>query len=366
MINVFGSCVGEEELKEIRSSLDAQWLGMGPKVDRFEKLFSEKLGQKFILLDNCSNGLYLAVQLLGLPEGSEVVLPANTWVSCATAVVLNGFVPVFADCDYETLNVTRETVADVLTSKTKAIMVVHYAGYPCDVESLKCFGLPIIEDTAHAADSTIGGKHCGTLGDIGVFSFDSMKNIACGELGGITCKDPELMEKANKSRYCGLSKSGLQASTEKPRWWEYELNGYCIKQLPNDIAASIGLAQLRKLPGLQETRKRIYERYRQEFGGPGGSPGMQHSYFTYFLRDTRRDELARYLLESGIYATVRYQPLHLLFKDYYRKPLPISEDFGECGLNLPLHPNLTDEDVDYIIKKVNEFAFIKRDMGICV
>jgi len=366
MINVFGSCVGEEELKEIRTSLDAQWLGMGPKVDRFEKLFSEKLGQKFILLDNCSNGLYLAVQLLGLPEGSEVVLPANTWVSCATAVVLNGLVPVFADCDYETLNVTRETVADVLTAKTKAIMVVHYAGYPCDVESLKCFGLPVIEDTAHAADSFLNGKHCGTLGDIGVFSFDSMKNIACGELGGFTAKDPELMDRAVKSRYCGLSKSGLQASTEKPRWWEYELNGYCIKQLPNDIAASIGLAQLKKLPELQKKRKAIYERYGQEFGGPDESLDIQHSYFTYFLRDARRDELARYLLDCGIYTTVRYQPLHLLFKEFYRKPLTVSEDFGEHGLNLPLHPNLSDDDVDYIIEKVHEFNFMGRDMGICV
>ena len=122
MINVFGSKVGSEELAEIKTSLDNQWLGMGPKVEKFEKIFSERLGQKFILIDNCSNGLYLAVQLLNLPKGSEVIVPANTWVSCATAVVLNGCVPVFADCDYHTLNITDETVSEVITEKTEAIM----------------------------------------------------------------------------------------------------------------------------------------------------------------------------------------------------------------------------------------------------
>lgn len=355
MINVFGSSVGKEELAEIKTSLDNQWLGMGKKVEKFEKIFTERLGQKFILIDNCSNGLYLAVKLLNLPIGSEVIVPANTWVSCATAVVLNDCTPVFADCEYMTLNVNHKTIRSVITSKTRAIMIVHYSGYPVNVESLKEFGLPIIEDVAHAVDSKMGGNYCGTRGDIGVFSFDSMKNIACGELGGITCRSPELLEKAVNSRYCGLSKSGLQTSTKKKRWWEYDLNGYCIKQLPNDIAASIGLAQLKKLPLLQKIRKIIYETYQREFGGYEIPDDIRHSYFTYFLRNRRRDELARHLLDNGIYTTVRYQPLHLLFKEFYRNPLPVSEEFGEIGLNLPLHPNLSDKEVDFIIDKIKKF-----------
>jgi dTDP-4-amino-4,6-dideoxygalactose transaminase len=355
MINVFGSCVGKEELEEITTSINNQWLGIGKKVAKLEELFGDRLGQKFILVDNCSNGLYMAVRLLDLPKGSEVIVPANTWVSCATAVVLNGLIPVFADCDWHTLNVTKDTIENVITENTKAIMIVHYSGYPVDVESLKCFGLPIIEDTAHAVNSKIGDKYCGTLGDIGVFSFDSMKNIACGELGGMTCKDEGLMDRAVRSRYCGLSKSGLQASTEKARWWEYELNGYCIKQLPNDIMASIGLAQFKKLVYLQEIRKSIWDRYQSEFGAYPVPSNMQHSYFTFFIRHKKRDELARYLLNNGIYTTCRYQPLHKLFKEFYRKELPVAEEFGETGLNLPLHPNMSQDNVEYIVKKVKEF-----------
>ena len=355
MINVFGSKVGSEELAEIKTSLDNQWLGMGPKVEKFEKIFSERLGQKFILIDNCSNGLYLAVQLLNLPKGSEVIVPANTWVSCATAVVLNGCVPVFADCDYHTLNITDETVSEVITEKTEAIMVVHYGGYPADMEKLKRFNLPIIEDVAHAVSSKIDDTYCGTMGDIGVFSFDSMKNLACGEMGGVTSRSPEILERAISSRYCGLTKSGLQASTDKDRWWEYDLNGYCIKMLPNDISASIGLAQLRKLEDLQDRREELWERYVEHFGGYKIPPNYTHSYFTYWIRHKERDRLARYLLDKGIYTTVRYQPLHLVFKDYYRGILPVCEEFNEHGLNLPLHPNLTDEDFDYIVKTIKEF-----------
>lgn len=366
MINVFGSMVGKEELAEVKTSIDNQWLGMGPKVEKFEKLFTERIGQDFVLIDNCSNGLYLAVQLLSLPKGSEVIVPANTWVSCATAVILNGCVPVFADCDHDTLNVTDETIADVITVKTKAIMVVHYSGYPVDVEEIKRFGLPIIEDVAHAVDSKVDNTYCGTMGDIGVFSFDSMKNLACGELGGITCKSSVLTEKAISSRYCGLSKSGLQNATTKDRWWEYDLNGYCFKMLPNDIMASIGLAQLRKLSYLQGKRRAIWEQYQEEIGGDGDRmpPEIQHSYFTYFVRLNERDELAKFLLDNGIYTTVRYQPLHQLFKEFYRGPLEVAEEFGERGLNLPLHPNLTWKEVDYIIGKVKNFyskTLIRRE-----
>jgi len=353
--NVFGSSVGKEELAEIKTSLDNQWLGMGKKVEKFEKIFSQRLGQKFILIDNCSNGLYLAVKLLNLPKGSEVIVPANTWVSCATAVVLNDCIPVFADCEYMTLNVSHKTIRSVITSKTRAIMIVHYSGYPVNVESLKEFGVPIIEDTAHAVDSKMGDKYCGTMGDIGVFSFDSMKNIACGELGGFTASD-EIIDRAIKSRYCGLTKSGLKASTEKARWWEYEITGYNIKMLPNDIMASIALAQYKKLDKLQARRKEIWERYSTELYWSCQLPNyIRHSYFTFFIYHTKRNQLARYLLDNGIYTTVRYQPLHLLFKKFYKKLLPVTEDFGERGLNLPLHPNLTDKEVEYIIDKVKKF-----------
>ena len=165
-------------------------------------------------------------------------------------------------------------------------------------------------------------------------------------------------------RYCGLVKSGLQASTEKKRWWEYELKEPFIKMLPNDITASIGIAQLRKLDVLQLKRKQIWERYSQALKDlkwlliPTDIPKfVKHSYFTYFIKviNGRRDELARYLLDSGIYTTVRYEPLHLYKQFGSKQKLPVAEKLNEELLNLPLHPNLSNKDVEYIIEKIRGF-----------
>jgi len=187
MISVFGSKVGEEEIAEIRTSIENQWLGIGPKTKLFEEKMAKRLNFKdFVLLDSGSNSLYMALKLLNLPEGSEVVLPAFTWISCATVIVLSGLKPVFCDVDLITQNVTAETIEPALTKKTKAIMVVHYAGKPVKMAPIKEFGIPIIEDAAHAIDSKIGDVYCGGIGDIGAFSFDGVKNLAIGEAGGIT------------------------------------------------------------------------------------------------------------------------------------------------------------------------------------
>lgn len=218
MISVFGSKVGKEELEEIRTSIENQWIGIGPKTKSFEENFSERLRlDDFVMLDSGSNSLYLAVKLLDLPAGSEVILPTFTWISCATAVVLNNCKPVFADIDLETQNITADNIAPIITDKTKAIMVVHYAGKPVKLDEIKRFGLPIIEDAAHAVDSKIGEKYCGSIGDVGIYSFDGVKNLAIGEAGGITSGSIEIMKKAKALRYCGIEKSGFEASTTKKK-----------------------------------------------------------------------------------------------------------------------------------------------------
>jgi dTDP-4-amino-4,6-dideoxygalactose transaminase len=367
MINVFGSNVGKEELAEVADSIEKQWLGFGNKCQQFEKIFTERLSQPFLLTTCCSNALTMAVKLLDLPPESEIIVATNTWVSCGTAVVLNNCIPVFADCEYGTLNISKRTVKEIITKKTKAIIAVDYGGVPVDIEELKEFGLPIIEDAAHAVAARYKGQWAGTLGDIGVFSFDSMKNIAAGELGGLTCKDEKLYEKAIRHRYCGLTKSGLQASTDKDRWWEYEINNFCPKDLPSDIAACFALAQYKKLKQLQAIRRHIYNTYMEELEPflylelPDRQPDyITHGYFTIHVRvEGNRDMLARYLFDNGIYTTVRYQPLHTMkgFEKYARQSLPISEAFRENGLNLPLHPNLSYSDVCYIIEKLKSFNY---------
>jgi dTDP-4-amino-4,6-dideoxygalactose transaminase len=365
MISVFGSSVGAEELAEIRTSIENQWLGIGPKTKAFESNFAQRRGlSDFALLDSGSNSLYLAIKLLDLPSGSEIILPSFTWIACAQAVRLAGCVPIFCDVDWDTQNVTVDTIRPCLTPKTAAIMVVHYAGKPVEMGPILDLGLPVIEDAAHAVDSSLNGKACGSIGHVGIYSFDSVKNLTTGEGGGITARDPALVERARLLRYCGIGKSGFEASAQKNRWWEYDIKDIAPKFLPNDIMASIGLAQLRKLDALQKRRQEIWNIYQEklvEFDWilrpKNPSAVEKHSYFTYFIRveNNLRDKLAKHLYSHKIYTTLRFHPLHLNAIYQSNAQLPVSERLNEAGLNLPLHPNLSQSDIEYILSTIKQF-----------
>lgn len=368
MINVFGSKVGQEEITEVSESITKQWMGMGPKTKEFETKMADRLGiQHFLLVDSGSNGLYMAIKLLNLPAGSEIILPSLTWVSCAQAVLLAGCVPVFADVDINSQNITVDTIKEQISDKTGAIMVVHYGGLPVDMDPIMELGYPVIEDACHAIDSKYKGKPCGMIGDVGVYSFDAVKNLAIGEGGGVVSKHDEYMERATLLRYCGIGKSGFEASTHgKERWWEYNIVEPFIKMCPSDIAAGIGLGQLTKLDELQAYRKKIWDIYQEEFSRietidcpVDANEEDQHSYFTYFVRIPNRDAVAKYLFEQGIYTTLRYHPLHMnpLYKS--TAVLKNCEILNETGLNIPLHPSLTIDDVDFIVEKIKGCALLK-------
>lgn len=368
MISVFGSKVGKEEIANVTEVLESQWMGFGKKVNLFEERFAARLGlENFAMVDSGSNALYMAVTLLDLPPGSDVIVPAFTWVSCAQAVILAGHNPVFCDVELDTLNVNRETVEQAMTPNTRAVMVVHFAGKPVDMDPIIELGLPVIEDAAHAVDSFYNGKPCGGIGDVGIYSFDAVKNLTTGEGGGITARRAELIDRARILRYCGIGKSGFEAAAssagDKTRWWEYNIQEPFIKMLPTNIAAAIGLAQLDKIDELQAFRKKVWDIYQTEFADvdwitrpPEAESHEKHSYFTYVVRMPDRDKLAKYLFEADIYTTLRYHPLHLnpLYRSAAR--LPNSEVLNEDSLSLPLHPNLTMENVEYIVDKVKEFV----------
>ncbi len=367
MISVFGSKVGKEELEEVRTSIENQWIGIGPKTKLFEKEFAKRLNlNNMVMLDSGSNSIYLAIKLLNLPPGSEVILPAFTWISCATAVVLNNCKPVFVDVDLDTQNITAETIEPAITLETKAIMIVHYAGKPVEMDRIMGLGFPVIEDAAHAVDSKIGDKYCGSIGEVGVYSFDGVKNLAIGEAGGVTSRKNNLIEKALALRYCGIEKSGFEASASKKKWWEYKVVDFFPKLIPDDISASIGLAQLRKLDKLQKYRKYIWDIYQDEFARlswlnipKDADDNEKHSYFTYFisLNNGERDGLANYLFENNIYTTLRYQPLHLIpIYESTHLRLKNSEHLNRTGLNIPLHPNLKDSEIEYIVKTIKDFG----------
>jgi dTDP-4-amino-4,6-dideoxygalactose transaminase len=365
MISVFGSSVGEEEILQVSESIRNQWMGMGPKVRSFEEQFKARLGlQDFLMVDSGSNSLYMACVLLGLPPGSEIIVPSFTWIFCAHAVLLAGHKPVFCDVELESQNVAAEQIVPHLTPRTGAIMVVHYAGLPVDLDPILALGLPVIEDAAHAVDSRYRGRPCGGIGEVGIYSFDAIKNLAVGEGGGVTALDPGRMARARQLRYCGIGKSGFEASTGgKRRWWEYEIADVFIKMNPSDIAAGIGLAQMAKLDALQARRKEIWDYYQRELGTESwitlpleARAGDRHSYFSYGVRVPHRDEFAQYLLEKGIYTTLRYHPLHLnpIYGQMDQR-LPNCERLNEEALCIPLHPRLTPGEVEYVVATVKSF-----------
>jgi aminotransferase len=368
MISVFGSLVGDEEIANVVSCMKSQWMGFGKQVDQFEQKYQIKYRlPSFAMVDSGSNALFMAVTLLDLPPASEVIVPSYTWVSCAQAVILAGHRPIFCDVDLRTMNVRAEDIEARVTKKTAAVMVVHYAGLAVDMEPILALGFPVIEDAAHAVDSTYRGQPCGGIGDIGIFSYDAVKNLTVGEGGGITARDPARIARAKVMRYCGIGKSGFDAAVSsaggKARWWEYNIQEPFIKMLPTNIAANIGLAQLDRIDTLQARRREIWNAYQRKLAQVPGlitpldaPEGDRHSYFTYCIRAPRRDELAHYLLDNQIYTTLRYHPLHL--NPLYRQMnvrLPNCEQLNDDALSIPIHPRMSDADVEKVVSIIKNF-----------
>ena len=365
MISVFGSLVGDEEIQNVKDCMDSQWLGFGKTVADFESAYEKKFNvPNFLMVDSGSNALYLALVTMNLPKNSEVILPSFTWVSCAQAILLAGLKPVFCDVDYESMNITKEHIKKKLSSSTSAIMVVHYAGLPVDMDEILSLGYPVLEDAAHATCSTYKGKACGTIGDAGIFSFDAVKNFTVGEGGGFTTKNKNSFIRAKQLRYCGIGKSGFDSVVEgNDVWWEYNISEPFIKMLPTNLNAAIGLGQIKKIDSLQKKREEIWNFYQTSFSDLdfiktpiNGSKDFKHSYFTYCIRVENRNELAKFLLDNNIYTTLRYHPLHL--NPLYNQTnigLKNCEKLNKEALSIPLHPRLTSLDIDFVVKKIKEF-----------
>jgi aminotransferase len=365
MISVFGSKYTQEDIDGVIECLKNGWTGIGSNVKKFESEFKQRLNvDNFLMVDSGSNALYLALKNLNLPKGSEVILPSFTWVSCAQSILLNDLIPVFCDVDLYTQNVTVDLIQEKITDKTSAIMIVHYAGLPVDIKPIIELGYPVIEDTAHAVDSKIDDKYCGTFGDVGIWSFDSVKNIAVGEGGGIYFRDKKMSEKSLQMRYCGIGFSGFNNAQNDPNkiWWEYNITTPNVKMLPSDIEGSLALTQLKNLHLNQKRRKEIWDYYQESFKNINlitpteCKKNETHSYFTYFIQmnENIRNEVAKNLFDLGIYTTLRYHPLHLnpIYKTNVR--LHNSEKLNKTGLNIPLHQNLSDEDVNYVCDKLKK------------
>ena len=377
MINIFQPTLGIEELNRLDEVFRSNWVGKGQQVLDFEKAFADSLGvdpQHFTNTTCCTEGLFLSTELFHLGPGDEVIVPTVSFVAVGSAVISSGAKLFFCDVDPHTLNVRAEDIAAKISPNTKAVFVTHYGGLPCDMypilELCQSRGIKVIEDAACAVHSFYKGQACGTLGDMGVWSFDAMKIVCTGDGGMIYLKDRELLSIVKESLYLGLpgrQKSGMDsASTGAANWWEFEVNRPGRRAIMNNIAGAIGLAQMERLPGFLARRRAIDERYRQELAGipwlklpPPIPSDCESSYYLFWVQTPHRDALAQYLKENGVYSTYRYWPLHKV--KYFAQaagptpPMPGAEEACKYTLNIPLHQALTNEDVAIIIRLIRDF-----------
>lgn len=372
MINVMQPALGQEELRRIKEVFDSNWIGKGNLVSDFERQYAEHLGSdpnRVLSTNCCSEGLFSSMHLLGLQPDDEVIVPTISFVGAGNAVCANGSKLVLCDVDRRTLNTRAEDIERVITSKSKAILLLHFGGIPCDMDSImdlaENYNLKVIEDCAAGVCSQYKGQALGTFGDIGMWSFDAMKILVCGDGAILHFKTPKLRNKADKWLYFGLeTKSGYENSVAQ-KWWEFDISCYGHRAVMNNITAAIALEQLKKLPVFMEKREAVHKLYNEglkdlewlDIPLPLGD-GCKSSYYFYHIqiKNGKRDELAHYLREAGVYTTYRYFPLHRV--PYYgiEGNFPGADYAADNTLCLPIHQSLTRNEVEMIISKVREFG----------
>jgi len=362
--------LGKEEEREVLKVLRSRWLSTGPVTEKFEKAFSEYLGGGYaIAVSNGTAALHLALACLEIQEGDEVIVPSLTFVATANAVLYTGAKPVFADIvGLDDLNISPEGIEKKISKRTKAILVMHYGGYPCDMKAIlkiaKDHRLYIIEDAAHAPGAEYQGEKCGTIGNLGCFSFFSNKNIVTGEGGLVFTRNKSLAEKVRTMRSHGMR--ALSWDKYRGRLSSYDIERLGYNYRTTEIQSALGLVQLRKLDRNNRRRNKLVEVYQKELQGTEGislpfsrsKDSPSYHIFPILLAPTiARDKVMERLKDSGIQASVHYPPVHLF--SLYRKRfgfkvgmLPKTEEVSRREITLPLHPRMNVEDVKWIAEKV--------------
>lgn len=372
MIPIFSNTLGKGELRAVKKVFASRWLGPGKETELFEKEFGKKIGAKYtLMLNSCSSGIFMSMKLLGISKGDQVIIPSIHFIACPNAVLSVRAKPVFADVDRETFNLLPSEIERLRNKKTKAVFLLHYGGHPADLKNLLavCQGLRIVEDSANSPFSKYKSKNCGTFGEVGCFSFDAMKILVTGNGGMICFKNKRLYQKAVEYRHLGMAAqrgSGTDALLKgQRRWWEISLGVISDRSLSSDIMAAIGRVQLKKVAGFLQRRKKIWQFYQKGLKKldwlitpPEPLKTAKSSYYLYWLRikKGKRDKLAHFLVKKGIYCTFRYFPLHKIKIYGSKQKLENAERLAEETINIPLHQNLTDNQVSHIVKTIKKFS----------
>ena len=365
--------IGKHDLELLSDSISAGHIsGNGPFTKQAEARITEILGNdKTLLTTSCTHALEMAALLLRLQPGDEVIVPAFTFVSTASAFMLYGAKPVFVDVRQDTLNIDIDQVEAAITSRTKAICVVHYGGIACEMERLvkisRDNNLVLIEDNAHGLFAKYKGKYLGTFGSLATQSFHETKNITCGEGGALIINDPSLSERAEILREKGTDRTKfLRGQVDKYTWVDVG-SSWVI----SDLLAAILYGQLLRADEIYLQRIKIWSRYHNELASwassnsvitptvPDGCEHTGHVYHLRFQRGIQRDKFIEHLKNLSIYAVFHYQPLHLstVGRSIGGKDgqFPITESAGDCLIRLPLFNTMSEDEQSHVIESVKVF-----------
>ncbi len=359
--------IGPEEIAAVIEVCAAGWLGMGEVTDRFEQRVREVVGVRHAVgVQSGTAALHLALEAVDAGPGDEVIVPSFTFAASVQAVLMAGARPVFCDVHRDTLCLDVSDAMGRVTAATKAILTVDYGGVACDYDRLlaetRPRGIAVVADAAHSFGSTYKGRAVGTLADVSCFSFDATKNVTCGDGGAVVTDDDEIARRCLATRNLGIVQDPWTRRLNRQPW-AYDVTGPGYRYRLGNLNAAIGLVQLDRLDEIRARKREIVKRYDEAFADCPGvvlpdRRGEETLPFLYVIRvlDGRRDALLDHLAERSVQGWVHFTPNHFqpAFAEY-RVPLPVTEAvFGEV-VSLPLHMQLTDDDVGRVVEGVRSF-----------
>jgi perosamine synthetase len=370
--------IGQEELLAVREVLESRWLTTGPVTQQFEREFAAFVGCKYaIAVSSCTAALHLALDAIGITAGDEVLVPSYTFAATAAVVVYLGARPVLCDSLPGGFNIDPVDAASRITPKTRAIIAVHIAGEPCNLQALRQlaerYSIHLIEDAAHALPASYAGRRIGSISELTAFSFYATKTITTGEGGMLTTNDEAHARRASMMRLHGISGDAWKRYSNQGSWY-YEIADAGLKANMPDLLAALGLAQLKKAEAFHLRRREIASLYLRRLSGieelempPIGDVGVMHSWHLFILRlrlemlAIGRNDLVNQLKQAGIGTSVHFIPLHL--HPYYRDrygyssgDFPHAEDaFTRC-ISLPIYPDMNEADVERVTTSVEQFV----------
>ena len=365
--------ITKNDKNAVLNALNSRLLTDGPKLRKFESIFAKFTGAKFAIgVSNGTAALHLSLKALGIGKGSEVIIPDITFVATASSVLLTGATPVLADVD-ENLNILIPSIKKSITSRTKAIIPVHFAGKSCKINEITSIArknrISIIEDCAHAIGARVNSKHVGTFGQAGCFSFYPTKNFTTIEGGMVVTNSKNIADFVRYARNHGITKTlTSRFSSGKP--WDYDVKNSGYNYRLDEIRASLGINQIKRVKKMNLLRKKAADYYNKKLGDiegvivPDKSIGVEHVHHLYVIRITRkygitRDMLFQKLLKIGIRTSVHYKPLHMF--TIFKKMAKIIDSLSNSVhvysqiLSLPLYPSISKKQQDLVINNIKKY-----------